>query len=134
MKKWSLRLGIPLLVLAAYHATDAVMTARAVLPPNSGYGRIAIAVLHPPYQMARPHHSLIKSIFTGFSEPSVCASGGPTTCNGYHHHYVQPCQANPQCNIWVCVYTGFRKDYCEFARGTYPCQYCENDADKYCIP
>jgi hypothetical protein len=41
MKKWFLRLGIPLFVLAACYSTDAVMTARAVLAPNARYGRTA---------------------------------------------------------------------------------------------
>jgi hypothetical protein len=134
MKKWSLRLGIPLLVVAAYYLTDAVMTARAVLPPHSGYGRIAIALAHPSYQMARSHQTPLKSLIAAFSPPSVCASGGPITCNGYHSQRMQPCPTNPNCNIWVCRYTGFAKDYCEFAWGTSPCQSCEDDVDKYCIP
>src|SRR5882672_7949241 len=121
MKKWSLGLGIPLLVLAAYYSTEAVLTARAVLPPNSGYGRIAKTVLHPPYQMAAPHHSLIKGVFAAFSVPNVCASEGPPQCNqlisapaGGSCPYCPNCQTGP-CTIYICKATSYQKSYCEFA-------------------
>lgn len=133
MKKWFLRLGIPLFVLAAYYSTDTVMTARAVLPPNAGYGRIAKAVLHPPYQMAAPHHSLIKSILAGFSVPNVCA-GDVNLCNqlisapkGGSCPYCPNCTDNRGCTIYVCKPTSIQHRYCEFSLGVYPCQACEND-------
>jgi hypothetical protein len=139
MKKWSLGLGIPLLVLAAYYSTDAVLTARTVLPPNSGYGRIAKAVLDPPYQMARPHYSLIKNIFTGFSVQSVCASEGPPYCNqlisapvGGSCLYCPNCQTGP-CTIYICKSTSYKKSNCEFAYNTAPCTGRQDDKAKYCI-
>ena len=140
MKKWFIRIGISLLVIAGYYATAAVITAKAVLPPNSGYGRIAVALVHPRYQMARPHYSLMRSILNGFSVTDACGSVGPPPCNkeiskplGGSCPYCPNCQTGP-CTIYVCVYTGFAKGFCESSYGVPPCQACEDDKDAYCIP
>jgi len=146
-------LSIPvalLLLLVTYHLASGFMTAKAIAAPNASMKSIAAAMLHPPYQMATPHRTLVSGMrFAIIPSVSACGTGSPPctgetakpTCQGCSpgYCYCPGCQTSG-CTPYACTYVGGNR-FCVYRNisslyfqqhGDCNCISCEEDYNSSC--
>jgi hypothetical protein len=128
------------LMLVVYEFSSGVMVARAVLPPHATERQVLMSLVTPSYQMAEPHHSLLRKLANSISpvrticaEPACDGTETKPGCQagcGFCGHCPY-CVTGP-CTIYMCQYTGASNAACSAAYGTYPCAACEDDKNIRC--
>ena len=146
--------GISLLILwMVWHLSSRVMVVQAIAPPNASMRYFLAAIVHPPYQMATPHRTLLSSVKARMvpSVQAACMTVFPPTCTGEESKpfcgegdcltrcpngncYCPGCTISPGCTVYCCTYVG-KNPLCHGAFGKKPCQYCELDSSSTrCTP
>jgi hypothetical protein len=124
----------------AWHAASNFMIAKAIAPPKASMKSIILTMLHPRYQMAAPHRSLLATI--RFSLVPTVNACGPS-CDGYTakprcpetcppgYCYCPGCQTKG-CTPYYCTYVGELRYCIGSIVNSGPCETCEVDYNSAC--